>query len=404
MDASTLPSPSRRGNTQHSTKTIATPTSPTTRPSDDGHRRKRIKLDRAQDDPERGPEIDGIIDEPARRSRGNRVDDDAQPTEEDYCVICLDLLAGEATEIQPCSHRQYHLDCLATWLRSVRLCPLCKTEVAEVVVDGEPIGQQDWKPRAPHRSTSPSRQQPSSDSGALNVRPRDSGASSRPQRARFDPHPSEDDDIPIELTDRRVRMAVRTRSLVYERRLYSFHIGSNRFSRFCVLTPELFRSNPPLVDRARRWIRRELLVFPYLHHRPRARGRSRQPTQATVLLDYLTAALRTFDIQGSQGEAEDYIQEFIGRGQACVFLHELRNWLRCPCRTLAEWDAQVRYAAGLAPSHARWDDQEWINRWRRVRDKSGMDTRRRRRREDEPGEQTSRRMSRRFGRRDKSVE
>lgn len=37
------------------------------------------------------------------------------------------------------------------------------------------------------------------------------------------------------------------------------------------------------------------------------------------------------------------LADFLGRNHARLFLHELRCWLRSPCRSLAEWDGQVQY-------------------------------------------------------------
>jgi hypothetical protein len=49
------------------------------------------------------------------------------------------------------------------------------------------------------------------------------------------------------------------------------------------------------------------------------------------------------DMQGSDGHAENLIQEFIGRDHTRLLLHELRAWLRSPCESLREWDRVVQY-------------------------------------------------------------
>ena len=55
------------------------------------------------------------------------------------------------------------------------------------------------------------------------------------------------------------------------------------------------------------------------------------------------AILKTVDIQGSGGQAEDLIQEFLGRENTRLFLHELRAWLRSPYILLEDWDRHVQY-------------------------------------------------------------
>ena len=58
------------------------------------------------------------------------------------------------------------------------------------------------------------------------------------------------------------------------------------------------------------------------------------------------AILKTVDIQGSGGQAEDLIQEFLGRDNTRLFLHELRAWLRSPYISLEDWDRTVQYNEG----------------------------------------------------------
>ena len=134
---------------------------------------------------------------------------------------------------------------------------------------------------------------------------------------------------------------------IYRDQLYSLHVGSNRLSRFRNLTPELFRSDEELISRARKWIRRELQVFEFLHDEPRGRegdkcGLSRA-NNAEFLLEYIIAILKTVDIKGSGGQAEDMLQEFLGGENSRLFLHELRAWLRSPYTSLEDWDHAVQY-------------------------------------------------------------
>ena len=66
--------------------------------------------------------------------------------------------------------------------------------------------------------------------------------------------------------------------------------------------------------------------------------------KAEHLLAYTLAILKTVDLKASDGRAEDFITEFLGRANARLFLHELNAWMRSPCEKLGEWDRVVQYA------------------------------------------------------------
>lgn len=70
---------------------------------------------------------------------------------------------------------------------------------------------------------------------------------------------------------------------------------------------------------------------------------TRRRNNAEFLLEYIIAILKTVDIQGSAGQAEDMLADFLGRDHARLFLHELRNWLRSPAHSLVAWDKEVKY-------------------------------------------------------------
>ena len=138
--------------------------------------------------------------------------------------------------------------------------------------------------------------------------------------------------------------ALLRRRHVYRDQLYSLHVGSNRLSRFRDLTPQLFNRDEELVSRARKWIRRELQVFEFLSsERNEVEGVTRRANNAEFLLEYIVAILKTVDIKGSGGQAEDMLQEFLGRDNTRLFLHELRAWLRSPYISLEDWDRHVQY-------------------------------------------------------------
>ncbi|KAL8732139.1 MAG: hypothetical protein Q9166_002886 [cf. Caloplaca sp. 2 TL-2023] len=134
------------------------------------------------------------------------------------------------------------------------------------------------------------------------------------------------------------------RRQVYARKLYSFHVGSNRLSRFRDLSPQLFGRDVELTRRARKWIRRELQVFDFLGtDGQEEEGLGRRINNAEFLLEYIIAILKTVDIKGSGGQAEDMLQEFLGRENTQLFLHELKAWLRSPYTSLEDWDHHVQY-------------------------------------------------------------
>jgi hypothetical protein len=132
----------------------------------------------------------------------------------------------------------------------------------------------------------------------------------------------------------------------------------------------MMANSPDLQSRARMWIRRELRVFSFLHadgegransatqsdeSAPRGESsRSRLSSNAEFLLTYIISILKTVDIKSSTGNAEDLLQEFLGRENARLFLHELNAWLRSPYTKLEDWDRHVQYAETLPD---RFDDQ-----------------------------------------------
>lgn len=139
--------------------------------------------------------------------------------------------------------------------------------------------------------------------------------------------------------------ALLRRRKIYARGLYSLHVGTNRLSRFRDLTPQLFSRDQELVSRARKWIRRELQVFDFLNiDGSEEEGVARRANNAEFLLEYIMAILKTVDIKGSGGQAEEMLREFLGREITQLFLHELKAWLRSPYTTLEDWDRHVQYA------------------------------------------------------------
>ena len=247
---------------------------------------------------------------------------------DDPCVICLDSVSERAVA-SPCRHYSFDFLCLMSWLQQRPTCPLCKSEVRSVEYDWH--SPKDFKvyivPPSQRReaaSTLPG-YRTASEARSQARRPYRLQRSSRP---RLPPNPD---------------ATLRRRRDVYRDQTYSLHVGSNRLSRFRDLTPQLFNRDTELVSRARKWIRRELRVFEFLNTEGSEEGVTRRASNSEFLLEYIIAILRTVDIKGSAGQAEEMLQEFLGRENTRLFLHELRAWLRSPFTSLEDWDRNVQY-------------------------------------------------------------
>ena len=123
------------------------------------------------------------------------------------------------------------------------------------------------------------------------------------------------------------------------------HVGSNPYSGYCDITPQMITRDPELQSKARTWIRRELRVFSFLHTDPAGSASQAATTSsnAEFLLSYIVSILKMVDIKASDGHAENLLIEFLGRESARLFLHELNAWLRSPYTRLKDWDKEVQY-------------------------------------------------------------
>jgi len=68
---------------------------------------------------------------------------------------------------------------------------------------------------------------------------------------------------------------------------------------------------------------------------------------AEFLLLYIISILKTVDIKGSSGKAQELLSSYLGEENARLFLHELEAWLRSPYINLQDWDAHVQYTTPL---------------------------------------------------------
>ncbi|ORY68198.1 uncharacterized protein BCR38DRAFT_334936 [Pseudomassariella vexata] len=264
---------------------------------------------------------------------GNSSSKSSPASTEECCVICLDQV-HEPCEARPCGHKNFDFLCLLNWLEKKAKCPLCKADITKVRYGFEERQNhllKKWKTYAVPEPHSYARF-PSAQNGSLLSR-------SHPRRQASESRA---------LETARENDAIRWRREVYVDQLYSLHVGSNQFSRYRELSPQQFQSDTALVSRARMWLRRELKVFRFLHtpsapqnsHNSTDRRRAENPE---FLLEYIIAILKHMDIQGSQGQAEELIQEFLGCTNTRLLLHELKNFLRSPYTSLEEWDRNVQY-------------------------------------------------------------
>ncbi|KAI2603048.1 uncharacterized protein GGS25DRAFT_509741 [Hypoxylon fragiforme] len=288
---------------------------------------------------------------PSERQSGNTANQN-----EICCVICLDRVT-EACEARPCGHRNFDYVCLINWLEQQAKCPLCKSNVNEVWYDFNHNGA-DAKnqvylvppPKEPSQNVLPNilpnlsqqqSQHPPWHHAQLRLRHQQTRfALQRYLRSRSRYPPT----APRQLTSEE---ALLRRKQVYRHQLYSLHVGSNHISGFRDLTPQLFQTDPEMVSRARSWLRRELQVFEFLHTPPTAQSNDdamtrRRATNAEFLLEYIIAILKAVDIQGSQGQAEEMLKDFLGRANTKLLLHELANFLRSPW-SIEDWDRKVQY-------------------------------------------------------------
>lgn len=245
------------------------------------------------------------------------------------CVICLELADDECAAL-PCRHSDFHFSCLGTWLQQSQSCPLCKTEVLSV-------RYRDRNSRSISIYHLPAPDEVQISRKRQNHRGPPLYSHHRPPRgvqgsSETDPDPP----------------GLRFRRQIYERGLYSLYVGNNRISRYRNITPALFSSDPTLVSRAKKWIRRELSALDPFYQEvslpPAVRtSQAREFRNNEFLLEYVVAILKHIDLKGSAGQAEILLSEHLGRMNARLFLHELENWLRSPFESLEAWDAFIQY-------------------------------------------------------------
>ena len=226
-----------------------------------------------------------------------------------HCVICLDRIRSRkhGCKIIPCGHNAFHFaSCLRVWIMNTRpdaLCPLCKVPIESVLYRILNDDQyREFQVKAPMVPTDDDQ----NDMGKSVI------DSVRHQTTTTTPS---------------IR-GYKRRKYISDHKLRVLHIGSNRFSRYREISkswlirskltsaaPHTMREDTELTSRASAFLRRELLVYPYL-----------DPGQAEFLRHYILSILKTVDVQSSS--AESLIAEFIGVEDAQHLCHELHGFLR----------------------------------------------------------------------------
>ena len=259
---------------------------------------------------------------------GERISNDPS-----MCVICLESIFDKAAAL-PCAHADFDFACLGAWIQRNPSCPLCKAAVCGIEYHFEKSGgPKVFLLPLPDHEVAPLRRDPGGDTSGRRLRIRDRGFNARSQDASGQHN------------------GLERRRQVYEERSYSLHVGSNGLSGYRNINPQAFQQNAVLARRAKIWVRRELQVFEFLNSPSAPDEQStRRARNAEFLGAYVLAILRTIDIRGSTGQAEEMLQEFVGRDNARLFLHELESWLRSPYEQLRDWDEAVQYVNHTLPS------------------------------------------------------
>lgn len=248
----------------------------------------------------------------------------------DTCVICLDTVSERAT-LSPCRHESFDFLCLLSWLQERSSCPLCKAEAKSVEYNRRSVVDFQIYEVTPTLHHTPAGILAAPAFFPASSSRRQLQTSRQPRSSRRPPHFSP-------------AKAILPRKQIYRLQLYSRHVGSSRISRYRELNPQLFNCDKELVSRARKWIRRELQVFDSLGSANADDNKAiRRASNAEFLLEYIIAILKTVNLKSSGGQAEELLQEFLGKDDTRLFLHELGAWLRSPYTLLDDWDRNVQY-------------------------------------------------------------
>ena len=242
---------------------------------------------------------------------------------EEACTICLEPISERAVAV-PCNHLTFDFICLVSWLQERSSCPLCNAAVREIQYDFR--DSEDYKTYHVPRTGA----QGQSESAFERSRRRRGHDFIQRRSERAPP-------VAASLED----PALEQRRRVYQEKLYSLHVGANRLSQYRDFTAREFAASEDLQRSARMFLRRELQVFSFLNTAAEPRCGNRE-----FLIEYIIDIMRTNELKGASGHAEDLLADYLGRENAKLLLHELEAWLRSPYTLLGDWDDHVQYADG----------------------------------------------------------
>ncbi|KAK6537941.1 hypothetical protein TWF694_010837 [Orbilia ellipsospora] len=255
--------------------------------------------------------LDNVEESISKASNYTHPDTDRQ---QESCCICLTAISSTTRAVAtPCLHACFDFSCLVTWLEGAqRSCPVCKQAVESVKYNFDPKGtgfqKYHIKSTASNGSTSTSQNNNTNFHRRTEIHRRHAIVNSNKPA----------DDIP-------------RRRFIYKHRLRSLHIGVNRKSRFANYTPRSVRRDAELLSKAKAFIRRELEVFEWTED-------SRE-----WLVEYILAIVKTVELKGAEGRAEELVGEFLGKEFAGVFVHELHAFLRSPFLRVRDFDGWAQY-------------------------------------------------------------
>jgi hypothetical protein len=262
-------------------------------------------------------------------SRRSQAPHERKEEHADACSICLEPITERAVAV-PCNHLTFDFLCLVFWLQERTTCPLCNASVSEV--------QYDWRSPDDFKTYHVPRPETSlkaESSYEQSRRRRGQNFVQRRARQWRSPAASSSGEDP----------ALDQRRRVYREKLFSLHVGANRVSQHRDFTANDFASSAELQSRARMFLRRELKVFSFLDS---GTARNRE-----FILEYIVAILKSNELKGANGHAEDALSDYLGRENARLLLHELEAWLRSPYTSLDAWDRHVQYSEPSPATHGK---------------------------------------------------
>lgn len=252
------------------------------------------------------------------------------------CTICLQSITERAVAV-PCNHLAFDFICLVSWLQQRETCPLCNALITEVQYDWQsPQDYKTFRVDRPKTAGYGRSLRPANPVGSFFSTSSQSRLATR-SNARAGTAPPQPENA-----------ALKRRRRVYRRRMYSSHVGINRASGYRDFTPTDFAQSATLQRRARMFLRRELQIFDHLNTDQLGRNKE-------FLLEYVVAVLKKLDPKGADGQAEDFLAEFLQRENARLLLHDLHAWLRSPHARLEDWDDEVQYAEDYDGSRGKDD-------------------------------------------------